>query len=90
MIILNQHQFWIEGTKNIHANCGTKVYGDDQGNRFCTDKECIGSHPKFSIDPMTELVTIVDYETKYKYSKTVRLDLVELEKMGIVENVEQI
>ena len=87
MIKLHSHQFWIDGEKNIHANCGTKVYGDDQGNRYCVNKKCMGSHHDFGINAMTDLVTMAVHETKYKFIPTKTLDLKKLEKIGIVTNI---
>ncbi len=51
---LGDHQFYIEGDKRFHEKCGSRVYGDDQGNRFCMDKECWNSY--HSIMPMEDLV----------------------------------
>ena len=53
-IKLGPHQFWITGLAKFHNKCNTPVYGDDQGNRFCTDKDCWNSY--HSISPMEELI----------------------------------
>lgn len=84
---LCDHQFWISGDKNIHANCGTKVYGDDQGNRYCTDKNCTGSHPNFGIMPMVDLVTVEDYRTKFLFIPTKYINMEKFEKAGLIENI---
>lgn len=89
-IQLHPHQFWIQPPFNLHANCGTAVYGDDQGNRYCVDNECMGSHHDFGIEPMTDLISQEQWNKTFKFSKTKLLDLEELEKQGIVENVKSL
>ncbi len=54
MIELHPRQFWMQGKNRFHKECGSPVYGDDQGNRYCTDKDCMGSY--YSINPMEDLV----------------------------------
>ena len=53
-VTLKPHLFWMTGKNRFHKECGSVVYGDDQGNRFCVDPNCMGSW--YGIDPMEDLV----------------------------------
>jgi len=53
-IKLGPHQFWINSLAKFHNKCNSRVYGDDQGNRFCTDADCMNSY--YSISPTEDLI----------------------------------